>query len=248
MLLRFLFILVFEKTKVFKKKKIRRPIKNHFPPKPPQWSPDETPIESALTHRCCVEKWTVKLDLRQVSLLISEASNYFPINRAILLSISRRRICGSWRAASALHCGGFGGNIYIFYGAAFILLKTCFFLSKTRINRNHNKMYGHTFSENRPCFSLLALKAQSSRPSWTVRTSFLPQACWLFWDHGEQTRTSICDTLGKAPTTFEQEVQTCRGSPRMTERPCRSMIMCSHTQLVHTHRGCVYIRISTMKF
>ena len=116
MLLRFLFILVFEKTKVFKKKKIRRPIKNHFPPKPPQWSPDETPIESALTHIYGVEIGIVKLDLCQVSLLISEIINYFPINRAILLFISRRRICGSWRAAAALHCGGFGGNTYFFMG------------------------------------------------------------------------------------------------------------------------------------
>ena len=38
-------------------------------------------------------------------------------------------------------------------------------------------------------------RPQSFRPSWTLRTSFLPQACWLFWDHGEQTHTSICDTL-----------------------------------------------------
>ena len=82
------------------------------------------------------------------------------------------------------------------------------------------KKYGRTFFWKRQFFSLSALKAQTSRPSWTLRTSFLPLTCILFWDHGEQTRTSICDTLGKAPTTFEQEVQTCRGGPRMTEQPC----------------------------
>jgi len=93
------------------------------------------------------------------------------------------------------------------------------------------KKYGRTFFWKRQFFSLSALKAQTSRPSWTLRTSFLPGACWLFWDHGEQTLTSICDTLGKAPTSLAWEVQTCRGSPRMTEQPCCRLLTVPRTTL-----------------
>ena len=41
------------------------------------------------------------------------------------------------------------------------------------------KKYGRTFFWKRQFFSLSALKAQTSRPSWTLRTSFLPRHLYL---------------------------------------------------------------------
>ena len=62
-----------------------RPFKKQFPtkaaPMERRWNPDRASADPPY----CVEKYNVKLDLCQLSLIISETRYYITINRAILL-------------------------------------------------------------------------------------------------------------------------------------------------------------------